>query len=281
MVTAFLIAAAFQQQQPIDPRRHTLTGGIETINAFESKTLNNKRNILIYLPPGYEETERRRYPVLYCLDGQNVFDGATSFIPGKEWRIDEAAQSLIQANLIEPIIIVAIENAGVARADEYLPTRFEFRGSKMGGKASDFAKFLLTELKPKIDRDYRTLPDRKNTGLLGSSLGGVATFYIGMKHPDRFSMLAVVSPSVWANDQEMTRFAKSLTTKPQTKIWVDFGKEEGPDSEQYTHAFVDALIAKKWTPGKDLAFYQDGFAGHNEDAWARRVPAMLLWLYRK
>lgn len=119
-VVAPIVALSFSgpvlAQQP-----HTLTGDIRFHKSFHSKTLGNDRDVVIYLPPGYELNKNKRYAVLYLHDGQNLFDGATSFIPGKEWRVDETAQSLISAGKIEPLIIVGIYNAGKDRIDEYTP----------------------------------------------------------------------------------------------------------------------------------------------------------------
>src|SRR5436305_11263085 len=101
--------------------KHTLTGNIKRHRAFPSKVLGNRRQVLVYLPPGYSRFSRRRYPVLYLHDGQNVFDAATSF-GGVEWGVDETAQRLIRQNLIEPLIIVAVANTGEERIHEYAPT---------------------------------------------------------------------------------------------------------------------------------------------------------------
>ena len=102
--------------------RHTLTGNIHRHRQFPSRTLGNRRDILVYLPPGYRRFLRRRYPVFYLQDGQNLFDAATAFA-GVEWSVDETAQRLIRRKLIEPIIIVAIANTGPDRIHEYAPTR--------------------------------------------------------------------------------------------------------------------------------------------------------------
>src|SRR5213592_5231796 len=103
-------------------RKHTLTGNIKVHRAFPSMFLGNRRDVLVYLPPGYRRFSWRRYPVLYLHDGQNVFDAATSFA-GVEWRVDETAQRLIRRKLIEPLIIVAVANIGDDRIHEYAPTR--------------------------------------------------------------------------------------------------------------------------------------------------------------
>src|SRR5262249_11718724 len=102
--------------------KHTFTGNIKRHRAFPSKTLGNRRDVLVYLPRGYGRLSGRRYPVLYLHDGQNVFDAATSF-SGVEWGVDETAERLTKENLIEPLIIVAVANMGEKRVDEYTPTR--------------------------------------------------------------------------------------------------------------------------------------------------------------
>src|SRR5262249_33071683 len=100
-------------------REHTLTGDVRLHKNFHSNILNNDRDVIVYLPPSYEADKKKRYPVFYMHDGQNIFDGATSYIPGQEWRVDEAAQGLIAAGKIEPLMIVGIYNAGMERANEY------------------------------------------------------------------------------------------------------------------------------------------------------------------
>src|SRR5207244_12801861 len=102
--------------------KHTLTGNIKRHRAFHSKVLGNRRDVLVYLPPGYSRLSRKRYPVLYMHDGQNVFDAATAFA-GVEWGADETAERLIRAGAIEPLIIVAVANMGEDRIHEYAPTR--------------------------------------------------------------------------------------------------------------------------------------------------------------
>lgn len=177
-------------QQP-----HTLTGEIRSHPGFHSNILNNDRDVLIYLPPGYESSKSRHYSVIYLNDGQNLFDGATSFIPGQEWRVDETAQALIIAGKIEPLIIVGINNAGKDRINEYTPT--VDTNYKMGGGADLYGRMLVEELKPFIDSRYRTKPGAKHTGIGGSSLGGLVSLYLALKYPAVFGRAAVISPSVW------------------------------------------------------------------------------------
>src|SRR5437588_435457 len=174
----------------IAQREHTLTGDVRLHKSFHSAILNNDRDVIVYLPPGYDADTKRHYPVFYMHDGQNIFDGATSFIPGQEWRIDETAQSLIAAGKIEPLIIVGIYNTGAGRVNEYTPA--EDAKYKAGGKADLYGRMLTEELKPFIDATYRTLKSGKHTGLGGSSLGGLVSLYLGLKYPKVFSRLAVI-----------------------------------------------------------------------------------------
>src|SRR5213596_2143584 len=153
---------------------HTLTGNIQQHRAFPSKIRKNRRDVLVYLPPGYRRFSTRRYPVLYLHDGQNVFDAATAFA-GVEWGVDETAQRLIRQDLIEPLIIVAIANTGDDRIHEYAPTPGVIdssarRKKRSKGWARRYGRFLIEELKSYIDKQYRTKPEAEFTGLGGSSL---------------------------------------------------------------------------------------------------------------
>ncbi|HLP00070.1 MAG TPA: alpha/beta hydrolase-fold protein, partial [Fimbriimonas sp.] len=150
MIPALLL---FAQQTP--PQRvSSLAGTIETLAQFESKHLGNKRNIRVYLPPQYATEPNRKFPVLYMHDGQNVFDGATSFIPNQEWRADEAAEMLIKSNFVEPLIIIAIDNGEVARADEYLHKEIRMGAQRGGGKAALYGKFVVEEVMKVINIRY-------------------------------------------------------------------------------------------------------------------------------
>src|SRR5438034_10309082 len=154
---------------------HTLTGNIQRHRQFPSRTLGNRRDILVYFPPGYRRFLRRRYPVLYLQDGQNVFDAATAFA-GVEWSVDETAQRLIRRKLIEPIIIVAIANTGPGRIHEYAPTRGIIesktkRKKRSRGLGRKYGKYFIQELRTFIDSKYRTKPEVKMTRLGDASHG--------------------------------------------------------------------------------------------------------------
>jgi predicted alpha/beta superfamily hydrolase len=262
---------------------HTLTGEFRTHKAFHSRHLRSDRDVLVYLPPGYDADKRRRYPVLYLHDGQNLFDGATSFIKGAEWGVDETAQRLITGGAIEPLIIVGVYNAGEDRIAEYTPT--VDAKHKVGGKADLYGRMLVEELKPFIDSEYRTRRDARHTGLGGSSLGALVSLYLAFKYPQTFGLVLVVSPSVWWDDKMIVREVKALKKRPRVRVWLDVGtREGGGEAEGQTRnarALRDALVAKGWKEGSDLMYFEAEGAEHNERAWAARVEPMLKFLFPK
>lgn len=244
---------------------------------FHSEFLPTDRDVIVYLPPSYEDEPGRSYPVLYLHDGQNLFDGATSFIPGQHWRVGQTAQALIAAGAVEPLIIVGVANAGGQRVEEYTPVadpRF-----KLGGKADLYGRLLVEELKPFIDAHYRTLAGAAHTGLGGSSLGGLVSLHLGLLHPQVFGKLAVVSPSVWWGGRAILNRVAGLEAKPPTRIWLDMGTAEGPRATPDARALRDALVAKGWSLGADLRYTEVSGGRHEEAAWARRVGPILRFLF--
>ena len=277
LILVFFLCLTTTAQQP-----HTLAGDVRTHKQFHSQFLTNDRDVLVYLPPNYDSSNAR-YPVLYLNDGQNLFDGATSFIAGQEWRVDETVESLIAAGKIEPLIIVGVYNAGKERVNEYTPA--EDPKYKAGGKADLYGRMLVEELKPFIDRTYRTRRSAKDTGLGGSSLGGIVSLYLGLKYPQVFGRVAVISPSVWFANQHIVGFVEKLSKKPPTRIWLDVGTNEGKNMEEAQETVTGArqlratLIKKGWRPGIDFSYFEAEGAKHNEAAWADRVESILKFLF--
>jgi predicted alpha/beta superfamily hydrolase len=242
---------------------------------FRSRFLRNQRDLIVYLPPGYEEQPSRHYPALYLHDGQNLFDGATSFIPGMDWHVGQTADQCICSGAVEPLIIVGMYNTK-ARIREYTPTHVPKLG---GGRADRYAKFLIEEVKPFIEREYRTLSGPEKTGIGGSSLGGLVSLYLGLKFSQIFGKVAALSPSVWWNQRVMHRFAAAADVNPRPAIWLDIGTREGPRIVQDVEQFRDILLQKGWQLGRDLQYQRVEGAEHNEAAWAQRVGPFLQFLY--
>jgi len=243
---------------------------------FPSRYLRNQRDLIVYLPPGYDHQPHRHYPVLYLHDGQNLFDGATSFIPGMDWHVGQTADRYIHAGRVEPVIIVGIYNAGKQRLGEYTPTRMPRLG---GGRANRYAKFLLDEVRPFLKRRYRVKEEPENTGIGGSSLGGLVSLYLGLKQPQIFGKIAALSPSVWWNERVILRFAATVPVQPLPQIWLDIGTREGPRIVDDVERFRDVLVGKGWQPERNLHYQRVEGAEHNEAAWAQRVGPFLQFLF--
>jgi len=257
---------------------HTLTGTVRFHKSIPSRHVEGGRDVIVYLPPGYNEEKPVRYPVLYMHDGQNLFDAATAFL-NQEWGLDELVEDLIREGIIEPLIIVGIYNAGEKRIEEYTHVR-DRKGH--GGRARLHARFMVEELKPFIDREYRTLPDTANTGLGGSSLGGLATLYIGLHHPETFGKLIVMSPSVWWAQRAILREVRKANARFNQKIWLDTGTCEGNNPEaciRNVRDLRDALLGRGWKLGHELRHVEDEGAGHNERAWGYRMKDALTFLF--
>jgi predicted alpha/beta superfamily hydrolase len=243
---------------------------------FRSRFLRNRRNLILYLPPGYYQQPQRRFPVLYLHDGQNLFDGATAYIRGQDWHIAQTADEEIGSGRVEPLIIVGIYNAGKSRIGEYTPTRMPKIG---GGRADRYGKFLLDEVMPFVEREYRADGGAWRTGIGGSSLGGLVSLYLGLQRPDVFGKIAALSPSVWWNQRVIYQFAEKMAIESRPRIWLDIGTREGARIVEDVERYRDILLLRGWHHGADLHYERVEGAEHNEAAWARRVGPFLRFLY--
>jgi len=276
-VKAVVASWASGQAQRLEP---TLTGDIRRHEDFHSEILDNDRTLLVYLPPDYDGQAGRRYPVLYMHDGQNIFDASTSFA-GHEWGVDEAAERLINSGGIEPIIIVGIYN-NADRMTEYTPR-------PDGDRPDAYARFVVQEVKPFIDRTYRTDPSREKTGVAGSSLGGLISLYMAEAYPQTFGRCAGVSPSLGWNNKQLLKQWQSRDTQWMhgTRFWLDMGTAEGRAAPGQTlpstlinarelAAIFDRAGLKR---GVDYEYLEVDGGQHNEQAWARRIQRILVFLY--
>ena len=234
------------------------------------------RTVFVYLPPQYADEPSRRFPVFYLHDGQNLIDPQTSYIPGRTWRAGETADNTNAQGTAQPVILVGIANTGLRRMPEYTPTRDARMG---GGEGALYGRLLVEELKPFIDRTYRTLPHASNTGLGGSSLGGLISLYLGLKYPQVFGLLAVLSPSIWWDHRSVLTFVKSAKPRPNLRIWLDIGTGEGARHVRDTQLLNRMLLADGWKPDVDLKLLIVEGAVHDEDAWAARFDQVLAFLF--
>ena len=243
---------------------------------FHSEILPDDRTVQVYLPPQYMEQGDRRFPVLYLHDGQNLFDGRTSYIPGRTWNANTTADRLALEEEIEPVILVGVANTGLRRMAEYTPTRDMKMG---GGEGRSYGRLLVEELKPWIDRSFRTLTGAKDTGLGGSSLGGLISLFLGWEYPAVFGKLAVMSPSLWWDHRSILSILNQPGPKPDLRIWMDMGTAEGARHVRDADLLELILLRRGWRLGADLAYVRVKGAVHDENAWAGRFGDVLRFLF--
>ena len=235
-----------------------------------SPQLFNERDVYVYLPRGYGESARR-YPVLYMQDGQNLFDDATSF--AGEWHLDEALE---HAEGLPPCIVVGVANAGARRLDEYTP----FHDAKHGGGDGErYLDFLVETLKPLIDADFATLSDAENTGIGGSSLGGLISLYGFFARPKVFGFAAVMSPSIWFADRTSLRWVWHAA-ECHGRLYLDVGTGEGRKTVADARRLKRMLQRLGYTEGRNLRYVEEEGAQHHEPAWGARFPACIAFLLR-
>ena len=261
--------------------KHTVTGTLLVQENIHSPQLDNLRDILVYLPPGYHQ-EDKHYPVIYMHDGQNLFDSETSY--AGEWGADETLEKLSAEGIA--CIAVGIPNIGADRHHELspFPKRFESRGL---GDA--YLGFIIETVKPMIDEAFRTLLGREHTGILGSSMGGYISLYGFLAHPDIFGLAGVFSPAFFFGKDAIFPFAEKQVFNPG-KIYMDVGTEEGSGwpwflRKRVTKRFIQQarememlLLDKGYITGKTLLYIEDEGAIHHESAWANRLPDALRFL---
>ena len=237
---------------------------------FESKILKNSRTVYVYLPPDYEDGEDV-YPVLYMQDGQNLFDPAQAAF-GIEWEAGKTADRLIGEGAMEPLIIVGIENTR-ERGEEYSPPF----GDKPG-RSDEYARFLLKELKPFIDKEYRTRPGRDDTGIGGSSMGGLAALSVVIGEPAAFGHCAAFSPSVWYGGAPfLAEFERTLPRMGHINFRILVGKNEGGGMMKHGARAIRDIFRRSDHPR--WRYREFANTRHDEASWAKQLPLVLPELY--
>lgn len=264
------------------------------IEELRSKIFGNTRKLRILLPPGYDLPENggRVYPVLYLNDGQNLFDSTTAVFGPLEWKVDETIDRLVSNKAIPPMIVVGIDNAMRARAREYLPYPDEFlRPAEPNPRGKDYPEFLVKEVIPFVSSRYRVSHDRIHVGLGGSSFGGVATVYAGLKHSETFGLLLIESPSLYVDSAHVVRDAAGGRLQP-LRAFIGVGtNEEGarecdPSSKVQTEAEVDVhrlerILSANGLDSMRLRVLVAPCAMHNAIEWGKRFPGAVEFLFRQ
>ena len=272
-------SAEWQDYQDLhEGEDHTVTGELKVLEDLRSTQLGNKRDILVYLPPSYS-SGNGRYPVIYMQDGQNLFDEETSF--AGEWYVDETLDRLSQEGI--EAIVVGIPNAGPARIDEYSP----YHSPAGGGMGDPYLDFVVKRIKPLIDDTFRTRPDREHTGIIGSSMGGLISLYAFFRHPTVFGFCGAMSPALWFARWAIFGTIQVAPSAPG-RIYIDAGTREegtGPSGSRRSRRYYASvrrlhrvLARKGYRPRRELLYIEEKWAGHNEAAWARRLPDALRFL---
>jgi predicted alpha/beta superfamily hydrolase len=242
------------------------------------------RDLLVWLPPGYESNPNRTYPVLYLHDAQNVFDFAPP-TPG-EWKADETATQLVTQGLIEPLIIVAIPHSGATRLAEYVPPLPG--GMKIMDQVPQGDKhvaWLLSEVKPRVERAFRVKTDAANTAVGGSSLGGLISLYAGTQHPEVFGKVLAESPSLAFGGTPYWKSVFEPVQKWPGKIYIGVGGRERVDDAKGSELFAgevkqfNSFLESKGFTERTKRCIIEKDAVHNEDAWAKRFPEALRFLF--
>lgn len=269
-------------------------GTVKIIEDFFMPQLNRKRTIRIYLPPDYEEYGER-YPVLYMHDGQNLFDAATSAF-GTAWEIGLVMDKLYNEEDFKGLIIVGVDNGCEMRYEEYSPWRNEdvkkllwrLKDSPLvGGQGFEYIDFLVNTLRPYIDSNFRTLSDRKNTAISGSSMGGFISLCAGLKYQDVFSKIAAFYSAIWFSEEDLINFIENTGKHRDMKIYMDSGTRETSNSEisEFSNIYLNGnkrtyeTLKKAGFKDDEVKFVIDEGAIHNEIEWRRRFPEMIRWMF--
>lgn len=268
--------------------QNTCTGDIRVFPALHSPQLQNERDIVVWLPVSYEQTDHR-YPVIYMHDGQNLFDANTA--PFGEWRVDESMTALADEGI--EAIIVGIPNTGDQRLYEYSPYSDYFRGTEFIGRGDLYLKFIVETVKPLIDSSFRTDTSADKTAIAGSSMGGLISLYGLLTYPEVFGLCGAFSPAYWFGSSGLINTVREKATG-SGRVYMDVGTLEGPtltrwrgEGADHNSAYVRGvrdvfavLVDKGYRIDDTVRYVEDKGAKHNEAAWAARFPDAIRFLLR-
>lgn len=269
-----IIVEGWKDQFASNKKMSTASPDVMVIDtAFYIPQLNRKRRIWVYLPSSYSTGSP--CPVLYMHDGQNVFDAATSF--AGEWGVDECLDTLIGRKCI----VVAIDNGGDKRLNEYCPYDFTLnlnnpKGNK--GEGKEYVDFIVKTLKPYIDKRYKTIKGRSGTFIAGSSMGGLISLYAALAYPKVFGGAGIFSPSVWICKEEILKLTKQKGSKVKSRLFFYAGKQESDDMvPDMLKVFYGLSLVSKST--MTTVIRNDG--KHNEATWRKELPGFFNWVMER
>lgn len=243
--------------------------------------LNKKRRVRVLLPKDYKVEKELTYPVIYFHDGQNVFHSSESF-SGHSWKTIPAIKR--NPNLPK-MILVGIDNDEENRINEYtpwpitespLPSDFN-----LGGKGAEYSEFVMDVVKPFVDKNYRTKSDKKHTAMIGSSLGGNITAYMGIRYKNEIGKLGIFSLANWITETAFNEFLEENTMDIDQQVYIQVGTQEGDDTDRQfmygnmKQAYIDCSLdymkrlILKGLPVESIDINIFADERHTEEAWAR------------
>jgi len=254
-------------------------GHVHIIRDFESPQEGFPRTLRIYTPDGYDAQGAHRYPVLYMHDGQNVFAHPESAV-FDTWCANHALEALVSEGRLEPWILVAVDS-GPGRFEEYSP--WDEPRNQVKARGQQYARFLVEQLKPWVDRVYRTRPEPEWTGAMGSSLGGLISLYLGWQYPEVFGRIGALSPTVmWSERQLFEKW--NAHSRKWTRIYLDAGSTEHIATDNVplnygvaTREFYAHLKRLGYDDHEVILVLEPGGQHHEKD-WQRRLPFAFRWL---
>lgn len=230
--------------------------------------------VLVHVPPGYDENGDAHYPLLYMLDGQNIFDCATAFL-GQAWDADKVHDELVTANKVRPFFIVAIYHCN-QRDRFYTPVKDTRFG---GGDLDLMASVIFQDIEPVLRERFRIEEGPEFTAVTGSSLGGLAAFHLGWRYPERFGIVAALSPSLWwAHNHTVSMVRHDKAAPKPNRFWLDMGTHESEMLLAPVREVMELadLLAEK---GYNVALEIDENGRHNEATWKKRLPLVFEWMF--
>lgn len=262
---------------PLEHQQHVkkqIKGKIEKIE-LHSTILPSNRNLHIYLPPSYTDNSTQRYPVVYMHYGQHLFEPKKA--GGESWMVHETIEQLLEADLIDEIIIVGIAADRATVGADYWHYAALFQNLPLKGHI--YESFIVQEVKPFIDKNFRTLSDRSHTAIIGCCAGAVVSYNIAERHPDIFSKVGMLSPAVRSTDTDTWLYSWPMR-KPEFQVWIDVGDAEGIFTAP-VRELVDTLLAQGCIPNTDLFYYLEPDAAHRDFFWGKRLKHPLLLFFGK
>jgi predicted alpha/beta superfamily hydrolase len=278
-----LTPAQTLKQEGTTPAENAVSPAELNLLDFPSRIFRNLRKLRVWLPPGYHspQNQQRRYPVFYLNDGQNLFDSATSFT-GADWRAGQTAEILIREGKVSPLVLVGIDNAQTERIREYLPYR-SFHPTVLRPLGRRYPDFLASEVMPFVEQRWRTARGPENTGLGGSSLGGLISLFTVIERPGLIGRLLAESPSLFFSHRRFLKHSRRFHQWPE-RVYLGIGTQESGRVERDRRFIEDVRELERHMQHAGLGDNRlrvriDEGASHNEGEWARRFPEALTFLF--